>query len=190
MKEEKKMLDIEILSNEEGLAIDERDNSFKKVAVIGAGTMGRGISQLVASKGLDVILIEKDQELAERALESITVTIDKEIARWTMTAGEKKSILSRIALSCELKDAVMGDVVIEAIPENLSLKQDIFKKLDAICKDETILVTNTSTLSITEIASVISNESKIIGMHFLNPVPKIPLQTYSFYASLAWPKPL
>ena len=175
MKEEKKMLDIEILSNEEGLAIDERDHSFKKVAVIGAGTMGRGISQLVASKGLDVILIEKDQELAERALESITVTIDKEIARWTMTAGEKKSILARIALSWELKDAVMGDVVIEAIPENLSLKQDLFKKLDAICKEGTILVTNTSTLSITEIASVISNESRIIGMHFLNPVPKIPL---------------
>lgn len=175
MKEDKKILDIGILSQEGTLPVDDSEQMFKKVAVIGGGTMGQGICQLVASKGLDIILIEKDKEGARRALEGIERNIDHEIARWTMTASEKKNILNRIVTSWKLEDAKMGDLVIESVQEDLELKKDIFRKLDKICDPDTIFITNTSTLSITEIASVTNREERVIGMHFLNPVPKIPL---------------
>jgi len=149
-KEDKKILNIEVLSREQGLPIEESEKTFRKIVVIGAGTMGRGISQLVASKGLDVILIEKNKENAEKAIEGITKNIDKEIARWTMTTSEKKTILSRIATSWKLEDAAMGDIVIESIPENMELKKDLMTRLNGICGSETIFITNTSTLSITE----------------------------------------
>lgn len=175
MNDEKKILDIEVLSAESGLKMDEKEGGIKRVVVIGAGTMGQGISQLVASKGLDVILIEKDKQSAARAVEGITRSIDKEIARWTMTASEKKNILNRITTSWNLEDASQGELVIECIPESLELKEDIFQQLDEICNADTIFITNTSTVSITELAQVTKREDKIIGMHFINPVPKIPL---------------
>jgi 3-hydroxybutyryl-CoA dehydrogenase len=175
MKQEKKMLDIEVLSREEGLPIEEPESAINKVIVIGAGTMGRGISQLVASKGLNVILIEKDKEKAKQALEGIARSIDKEISRWTMTAGEKKTIMNRIVVSWKLEDAAMGDLVIESVPEELKLKREIMEKLDKITDPNTIFITNTSTLSITEVATSTSREDRVIGMHFLNPVPKIQL---------------
>jgi 3-hydroxybutyryl-CoA dehydrogenase len=175
MKNDKKVLDIEVLNMEGSLDVDKSDQSIKKVVVIGAGTMGQGISQLVASKGLDVILIEKDTNSAKKAIEGITKSIDMEIARWTMTTSEKKNILNRIATSTKMEDASMGDLVIESIPEELETKRELFKELDNICDDTTIFITNTSTLSITEIATITNRQDKIIGMHFLNPVPKIPL---------------
>jgi 3-hydroxybutyryl-CoA dehydrogenase len=155
--------------------MEDKEAGIKRVVVIGAGTMGQGISQLVASKGLDVILIEKDKQSASRAVEGITRSIDKEIARWTMTASEKKNILNRITTSWNLEDASQGELVIECIPESLELKEDIFQRLDEICNADTIFITNTSTVSITELAQVTKREDKIIGMHFINPVPKIPL---------------
>jgi 3-hydroxybutyryl-CoA dehydrogenase len=175
MKQEKKILDIEVLSREEGLPIEEPEDAIKKVVVIGAGTMGRGISQIVASKGLDVILIERDQNQSEKALEGIARSIDKEISRWTMTASEKKTIMNRIVTSWKLEDAALGDLVIESVPEKMELKREIMKKLDDLCEPNTIFITNTSTLSITEVATSTSREDKVIGMHFLNPVPKIQL---------------
>ncbi len=175
MKDVKKILDIGVLSTEGMIKVDEGDQAIKKVSVIGAGTMGQGISQLVASKGINVLLIEKDKEGAEQAIDGITKSIDKEIARWTMTASEKKNILNRIVTSWKLQDASMGDLIIESIPEKLEPKREIFKKLDDICHEDTIFITNTSTLSITEIATVTKREEKFIGVHFLNPVPKIPL---------------
>ncbi|UCF62807.1 MAG: 3-hydroxybutyryl-CoA dehydrogenase [bacterium] len=175
MKDERKVLDIEVLSTEGGLQIDETEQSIKKVVVIGAGTMGQGISQLVASKGLEVLLIEKDKESAKNAIEGITRAIDKEIARWTMTSSEKKNILNRINTSWKVEDAALGDLVIESLPEKIDLKREIFLKLDDICENDTVFISNTSTLSITEIAQITQREEKIIGMHFLNPVPKIPL---------------
>jgi 3-hydroxybutyryl-CoA dehydrogenase len=175
MNNDKKVLDIEVLSTEGGLQMDDQDQKIKRVVVIGAGTMGQGISQLVASKGLDVLLIEKDKDAANRAIEGITRAIDKEIARWTMTTSEKKNILNRINTSWKMEDAALGDLLIESIPENVESKRDIFLKLDDICDNETIFISNTSTLSITEIAQITKREDKIIGMHFLNPVPKIPL---------------
>jgi 3-hydroxybutyryl-CoA dehydrogenase len=175
MKDEKKILNIEVLSSEKASKSNEPEQGIKKVVVIGAGTMGQGISQLVASKGLNVTLIEKDNRSAKHALEGITRSIDNEIARWTMTNSEKKNILNKIVTSCNIEDAASGDLVIESIPENLEAKQEIFIKLDSICAKNTIFITNTSTLSITEIAQVTGREDKIIGMHFLHPVPKIPL---------------
>lgn len=175
MKDVKKVLDIGVLSMKGAIKVDEGDQPVKKVAVIGAGTMGQGISQLVASKGINVLLIEKDKEGAEQAIDGITKSIDKEIARWTMTASEKKNILNRIVTSWKLQDASMGDLIIESIPEKLEPKREIFKKLDDICDKDTIFISNSSTLSITEIATITKREEKFIGVHFLNPVPKIPL---------------
>jgi len=174
MPEDKKVMNIEILSRGT-LEMDDDEQPIKKAAVIGAGIMGRGISQLIASKGIDVILIERDADKVKVARKKIEESMDAEIDRWTMTESEKKAILSRTTVTEEIDSAIYGDVVIEAITESLVAKQNLFKKIDEICDDETIFVTNTSALSITEIAEVTNRPEKIIGMHFLNPVPKIPL---------------
>ncbi len=173
-KKDGEVLNLEMLRQAEFGEMEDRD-MVKRVAVIGAGTMGRGISQLVASKGMEVILIEKSQEIAKKSIELLKQSIDEEIARWTLTKSEKKAILSRIKASANINDAIYGDVVIEAISENLEAKKELMRKLDAICNPETILITNTSALSITEIASATHRQERVIGMHFLNPVPKIPL---------------
>ncbi len=174
MPEKKEVMDIGILGRAtlEGTAGEEK---IKRVAVVGAGTMGRGISQLIASKGIDVILIERHEEGAKEALEKLDSSMDAEIARWTMTESEKKAILSRTTVTSDIQGTVYGDLVIEAVTENLVIKQNLFRKIDQICDAETIFVTNASALSITEIASVTNRQDKVIGMHFLNPVPKIPV---------------
>ncbi|HHJ52483.1 MAG TPA: 3-hydroxybutyryl-CoA dehydrogenase [Caldithrix abyssi] len=173
-KKNNDIMDINILRQSELLSSDAVD-AIKVVAVFGAGTMGQGISQLVASKGMEVLLIERDEEKARQGLVELEKSIDEEIARWTMTESEKRAILSRIKISSKVEDAVHGDLVIEAITENLEAKQNLLRKIDTICEPETIFITNTSALSITEIASATNRQDKVIGMHFLNPVPKIPL---------------
>ena len=174
MPEDKNVMNIEILSRGT-LEIEETEQTIKKAVVIGAGIMGRGISQLIASKGIDVILIERDPEGAESGKQKLEESIDAEIERWTMTESEKRAILSRTTVTSDIQSAIHGDVVIESITENLVAKQNLIKKIDSICDPETIFVTNTSALSITEIAEVTGRPEKVIGMHFLNPVPKIPL---------------
>lgn len=173
-KNNDEVLNLEMLRQGELGDLEDRD-IVKRVAVIGAGTMGRGISQLVASKGMEVILIEKDEEMAQKGLELLGQSIDEEIARWTLTKSEKKAIMSRIKASANINDAIYGDVVIEAISENLEAKKQLMRELDNICDPDTIFITNTSALSITEIASATNRQERVIGMHFLNPVPKIPL---------------
>ncbi len=174
MPDKKEVMDIGILgrSTLEGSAGEEK---IKRVAVVGAGTMGRGISQLIASKGIDVVLIERHEEGAKEAVEKLEANMDAEIARWTMTESEKKAILSRTTVTSDIQGSIYGDIVIEAVTENLVIKQNLFRKIDQICDKETIFVTNASALSITEIASVTNRQDKVIGMHFLNPVPKIPV---------------
>jgi 3-hydroxybutyryl-CoA dehydrogenase len=174
MPDKKDVMDIEILSRG-ALEAAEGADTIKRVAVLGAGTMGQGISQLIASKGMDVILIERTERSAEVAQETMAATMDAEIARWTMTDSEKKAILSRTTFTNNVESATYGDLVIEAVTENLVIKQNLMQKIDSICDKDTIFITNTSALSITEIAAVTNRQEKIIGMHFLNPVPKIPV---------------
>ncbi len=174
MPDKKEVKSIGILSRDT-LESANKEHAIKKVVVLGAGTMGQGISQLIASKGMDVILIERTDALAQQGLKKMEAGMDAEIARWTMTVSEKKAILSRVTVTSDINIAAQGDLVIEAINENLLIKQNILKKIDTICDRDVIFVTNTSTLSITEIAAVTQRQDKVIGMHFLNPVPKIPV---------------
>jgi 3-hydroxybutyryl-CoA dehydrogenase len=149
--------------------------SFGKAAVVGAGVMGQGISQTIASTGTEVYLFDTDEEHLATSIKSLSDEMDREIERWGMTSSEKKAILSRIKTSTNLSDAQDFPIVIESIPEDIDIKKSLFSKLDQICPSETIFVTNTSTLSITEIGAATSRPDKVIGLHFLNPVPKIPL---------------
>jgi len=150
-------------------------DAIEYVAIIGAGVMGQGIAQTVAAAGIDVIIIEKDEEQLEKAKESMKSAMMYEIDRWAMTESEMKSILSRINWNLDLNEVSECDLIIESVAENFHLKRLIFNRLDEIARPETIFVSNTSTLSLTTLAEVTRRADKIIGMHFLNPVPKVPL---------------
>lgn len=151
------------------------ENKIDKVAIIGAGVMGQGIAQSIAAAGVDVLIIEKSDTHIEKAKESLIASMDREIARWAMTESEKKSILGKIVWSLELLELKDADLIIEAVEENFQLKRMLFKKMDEIARPETILISNTSTLSLTKIADITERKDQVIGMHFLNPVPKIPV---------------
>ena len=170
----KDVMDIKILGQTD-LGGDDQLDAIKRVVVFGAGIMGQGICQLIASKGMDVLLIERSDFRAKQSLAELEKNIDDEISRWTMTESEKRAIMSRVQVSSKVEDAVFGDLVIESITENLVEKQKLFGQIDKICDQDTIFITNTSALSITEVAYATTRQEKVIGMHFLNPVPKIPL---------------
>lgn len=146
-----------------------------KIIVIGAGVMGQGLAEAIASEGNEVTLLDKTTRLAEKGKKGIAESIDREIDKWGLTKSEKKAILARIFPSSDLTIADEAEIVIEAIPDRLNVKRDLFEKLDSICQENCLLITNTGTLSISEIANVTDRPRKIIGMHFLNPVTKIPL---------------
>ncbi|MEE9430155.1 MAG: 3-hydroxyacyl-CoA dehydrogenase NAD-binding domain-containing protein [Melioribacteraceae bacterium] len=171
MSEEK--LKLEDLLNES--KPPEVHDTIEYVAIIGAGVMGQGIAQTVAAAGIDVIIIEKDDEQLAAAKESMKSSMMHEIDRWAMTESEMKSILSRINWNLDLNEISECDLIIESVGENFHLKRLIFNRLDEIARPETIIVSNTSTLSLTTLAEVTGRADKIIGMHFLNPVPKVPL---------------
>ena len=147
--------------------------AIQNVYVVGAGVMGCGIAETIASHGLEVYLIDKTTRLAEKGIKRISENIDREILRWGLTESDKKAILSRIHPSSDLALVSDAEMVIEAIPDRLGVKRDLFDELDRLSPASTVLVTNTSTLSITEIASVTRRPDKIIGLHFLNPVTKV-----------------
>src|SRR3989304_1147431 len=150
-------------------------NNINSVFIIGAGIMGQGIAQTVAAAGMDVLIVEKDEKHLRKSKHSLAESIDREIKRWAMTASEKKSIMSRISWELNLDKINDYDLIIEAVDEDYELKQSIFKKLDQAARKDIIFVSNTSTLSLTKIAEVTHRQEKIIGMHFLNPVPKVPV---------------
>ncbi len=162
---------------EDLLQSTEENNLRKaeKVAIIGAGVMGQGIAQTIASAGLDVKVVEKDSESIKKSQSSLEESMNREIARWGMTTSEKKAILSRIIWTTSIEKLNECDIIIEAVPENLELKREIFYKLDRIAKEDAILVSTTSTLSLDTISEVTDRKCKIMSMHFLNPVPKVPL---------------
>ncbi len=170
--EDKKLKLEDLLSDQ---PVHEAEDVIEYVAIVGAGVMGQGIAQTVAAAGIDVVIIEKDEKHLEMAKESIKANLHHEIDRWAMTESEMKSILSRIRWNLDLTEVSECDLIIESVTENYHLKRLIFNRLDEIARPETILVSNTSTLSLTTIAEVTTRPDKIIGVHFLNPVPKVPL---------------
>jgi 3-hydroxybutyryl-CoA dehydrogenase len=154
---------------------EEEFDAINNVAIIGAGIMGQGIAQTIASAGIEVVVIEKDKQRLTEAKISLEENMDREIKRWALTSSERKAIISRIKWEVVFDQIKTADLVIEAVDEDFDLKQQIFQKLDMLAPLNTILVSNTSTLSLTKIAESTSRPHKVIGMHFLNPVPKIPL---------------
>jgi 3-hydroxybutyryl-CoA dehydrogenase len=149
---------------------------IQNISVVGAGTMGNGIAHVFAQYGFSVVLHDVQEEFIERGLTTIQSNLDRQIKKGVLTEEQKRATLSRIRTSISLPDAVKNaDVVIEAATENKKIKEDIFRTLDSSCKRETILASNTSSISITEIAAVTKRPERVIGMHFMNPVPLMKL---------------
>jgi 3-hydroxybutyryl-CoA dehydrogenase len=146
-----------------------------KVAVIGGGTMGNGIAHVFAQHGNDVILIDVSRECLQRGMATIEKNLGRQVKKEKITEIEAKATLARIAPTTDLTVAKHAELVIEAVFENFEVKKEIFKKLDAICPPETILASNTSSISLTKIGAVTKRPDKVIGMHFMNPVPMMKL---------------
>jgi 3-hydroxybutyryl-CoA dehydrogenase len=158
------------------LKLEKNDqDGINAVAVIGLGVMGQGIAQTIASHGIEVVAIEKNEKQLETTIGSLQESIDREIQRWTMTKSEKNSILARIHGATDFKNATECNIIIEAVDENFEMKRKIFTELDDLCDPETIFISNTSTLNLSKLAAATKRADKMIGMHFLNPVPKVPL---------------
>lgn len=145
------------------------------IGVIGAGTMGSGIAQLAAQKGSHVLLYDMNDELVNKGKDRIALTLSKLVGKGKLTETEKGRILDNIEVTSELNKMESVDVVIEAVVEDLKIKQDIFRRLDEVLKPEAILSTNTSSLSITAIAEVTKRPEQVAGMHFFNPAPVMKL---------------
>jgi 3-hydroxybutyryl-CoA dehydrogenase len=145
--------------------------AIKKVFVIGAGQMGNGIAQVTAQAGYDVTMSDIKDEFVKKGMATIDGSLSRLVKKGTMQESEKAAIIARIKTTTDNKDAKDADLVIEAAPEILDLKKSIFKQLDEICKPDAILASNTSSLPISEIATVIKNPTRFIGIHFMNPVP-------------------
>lgn len=149
---------------------------MKNITVIGSGTMGNGIAHTFAQFGYKVSLVDIKEEFLTKALTTITKNIDRQVAKGSITEADKKNILNNITTFTKLEEgAKNADLVVEAATENAELKLNIFRELDKICKPDAILASNTSSISITRIASVTKRHDKIIGMHFMNPVPVMKL---------------
>ncbi len=145
---------------------------MKNIVVIGAGTMGNGIAHTFAQKGFTVNLVDVSQEALDKGVKTITANLDRIIAKGNLTEEEKATTLNNILTFTKLKDcAANADVIVEAATENLDLKLKIFRQMDELAPENCILATNTSSISITKIASVTKRPEKVIGMHFMNPVP-------------------
>ncbi|MDO4534865.1 MAG: 3-hydroxybutyryl-CoA dehydrogenase [Clostridium perfringens] len=142
---------------------------MRKIFVIGAGTMGSGIVQAFAQKGYEVIVRDIKDEFVDRGIAGINKSLSKLVTKGKVTEEFKEEVLSRITGTTDLNMAADCDLVIEAAVENMAIKKEIFAQLDKICKAETILASNTSSLSITEVASATNRPDKVIGMHFFNP---------------------
>ena len=143
----------------------------RTIGVVGAGQMGGGIAHVAAASGLDVLLSDVETGYLEKARSAIARNLDREVAKGKRTAEDKEAALRRITTSTALSGFAEADVVIEAVVEDESVKADLFRKLDSICRAETVLASNTSSISITRLAGTTSRPDRFIGMHFMNPVP-------------------
>jgi 3-hydroxybutyryl-CoA dehydrogenase len=150
-------------------------NPLNKIGILGGGTMGRGIAVVVAQAGMEVLLCEKDQEAAEAATNRLADELDYEISRWALTASDKRAFMKKISVTTDLAEISGLGLFIEAIPEEFDLKVKLFNQLSKVCSENSIFVTNTSTLSITKMAERLQHPDRFIGVHFMNPVLKMAL---------------
>jgi 3-hydroxybutyryl-CoA dehydrogenase len=149
---------------------------MKIIAVIGAGTMGNGIAHTFAQSGFAVKLIDVSEKALDKGMATIFANLDRMVAKGTITEEDKFKTINNIITYTDIKDGVVGvDLVVEAATENVELKLGIFKQLNEVCSHNTILATNTSSISITQIGAVVTHPERVIGMHFMNPVPLMPL---------------
>ena len=145
---------------------------MKTIAVIGAGTMGNGIAHTFAQSGFTVKLIDISEKSLDKGMATIATNLDRMIGKGIISEADKAKTITNIITYTDIKDGVVGvDLVIEAATENVDLKLKIFKQLNEVCSHNTILATNTSSISITQIGAVVSHPERVIGMHFMNPVP-------------------
>ena len=148
---------------------------IKKVGIIGAGTMGNGIAHVFSLSGFEVTLVDVKKEILDKAMATIKKNMERQIKKEKITQEEMEQALKRITPSLSLDDAGDSQVVVEAVYEDADLKKEIFTKLDGVCPEGTILATNTSSISVTEIARATKRPDRVIGMHFMNPVPVMEL---------------
>lgn len=146
---------------------------FRTIGVVGAGTMGRSIAEMLAVKGLEVLIVEKSVEQLDASLQLLEASLDRQMERWAITLAEKKLILNRIYKQKSLQDLGECDMVIETVTEDLDIKREIFEELDRVMPPDAILASNTSTLSLTELAGVTRHPERVIGMHFVYPAFQI-----------------
>lgn len=149
--------------------------AYRKVGVIGAGTMGNGIAHVFAQFGYDVILVDVSPEVLKRALETIQTNLDRQIKKGVVQPEEKERILHRIQTTTDLSALKDRDLVVEAVIENESVKQHIFQSLSRIVSERCLIATNTSSISITKLAQHVTKPERFVGMHFMNPVPVMKL---------------
>lgn len=145
--------------------------SLKSIGVVGSGQMGNGIAQVVAAQGLNVKMMDVSQKALDKAIETISSSCDRLIKKEKMTLDQKQKMLAKISTTTSVQDFKDCDLIIEAATENLDLKLKIFKQLDEVAKPGAILCSNTSSISITKIASATARPELVMGMHFMNPVP-------------------
>ena len=145
--------------------------AIKKIGVLGCGQMGTGILQVFAQSGYDVTGVSRNQETLDRAVKSIEKRLSSRVEKGKMSRDDKESIMARIGTSTDIGDLADCDLIAESIPEDLELKKKVFAQLDEICKEETIFGTNTSGLSVTDMASATKRGDRLLGMHFHNPAP-------------------
>jgi 3-hydroxybutyryl-CoA dehydrogenase len=171
MAEKLKFEDLEssIASKQKGA------DKFQAVGVIGLGVMGHGIAQIVAGAGIEVIGVEKNAESLKAGIDGLSRAMDLEIKRWGMTTSEKRAVLSRVRGTTDIAELRGCDIIIEAVDENLDLKRRLIESFYSVGKEDAVFISNTATLSLSKLAESSKRADRIIGMHFLNPVPQTPL---------------
>ena len=142
-----------------------------KIAVIGSGTMGNGIAHVAAQSGFETLLVDINEDQLKKALSTIEKNLDRQINKSIISESDKKNILNHISISTDINFCKDMDLIIEAIPEKYDLKVSLFKQLDSVCKESSIFASNTSSISISNLGNETNRPNKIIGMHFMNPVP-------------------
>jgi len=147
----------------------------EKIGIIGAGTMGNGIAQTAANAGFDVVMNDISSEFVDRGIANISKSLDRFVKKETITEDQRNEVLGRIKTSTNLEDLVDCSLIVEAATENFDVKKQIFERLDSLAQADTILSSNTSSISITKIAAATGRPEKVIGMHFFNPVPLMKL---------------